>query len=292
MHEIDYLIKKAAEYESQSKLLHAIQIYLNIISNDPKHSVASIKLADLYDRMGNPSSAFELLNNFLIEKPDDIEVRLFLGQLFVNHSMWNEATEILSVILPDKQPLAAFLSGYACFMNKEYELAEINFNNFLAHSSNVEFNGEAHIYLAKIFLSQQKFDEALASAAKAEGILNINWEINLIYAIINYQKGMYLHAVSFIEKALKLNNEEPSLKEWAGKIHFKLADFVNAEKYFLDVVKNAEPSANTFTYLGLVYLGSNKNREAIKYFNKALNLDPNNELALNGKQKCQMKKSK
>ncbi len=292
MHEIDYLIKKAGEYETQSKLLHATQIYLNIISNNPDNSIANIKLADLYDRMGNPSSAITLLTNFLSQKPDDIEVRLFLGQLLVNHSMWSEATEVLSEILPEKQPLAAFLSGYACFMNKEFDLAEINFNNFIASSTNVEFNGEAYLYLAKLYLSQQKYNEAIEASAKAEGILNVNWEIQLINAIINYQKGMYLHALSFIEKALKLNKEEPSLKEWAGKIHFKLADFVNSEKYFLDVIKNSEPSANTYSYLGLVCLGSNKDREAIKYFNKALNLDPHNELALDGKQKYQMKKTK
>ncbi|RJP68597.1 MAG: tetratricopeptide repeat protein [Ignavibacteriales bacterium] len=292
MHEIDYLIKKAGEYETQSKLLHATQIYMNIISNNPGHSVTNIKLADLYDRMGNPSSAILLLTNFLAENPDDLEVRLFLGQLFVNHSMWNDATEILSEILPEKQPLAAFLSGYACFMNKEFDLAEINFNNFIASSSNVEFNGEAYLYLAKIYLNQEKFDEALEASSKAERILNINWEIQLINAVINYQKGMYLHALAFIDKALKLNTAEPSLKEWAGKIHFKLADFVNAEKYFLDVIKNSEPTANTYSYLGLVCLGSNKNREAVKYFNKALNLDPNNVMALDGKQKCQMKKTK
>ncbi len=292
MLEVDYLIKKAADFESQGKLLHAIQIYQNIISNDNKSSITHIKLADLYDRMGNPDSAISVLSNFLFELPDDIEARLFLGQLLVNHSKWNDAIEVLSEILPEKQPLASFLSGYACFMNQELELAEINFDNFLANSTNTEFNGEAYLYLAKIYLTQQKYDDALKAASTAEGILSYNWEVQLIFAIINYQKGMYLHAISFVEKALKLNSEEPSLKEWAGKIHFKLADFVNAEKYFLDVIKNSKPSANTYSYLGLVCLNSNKHKEANKYFNKALNLDPNNELALDGKQRCQLKKTK
>jgi tetratricopeptide (TPR) repeat protein len=97
---------------------------------------------------------------------------------------------------------------------------------------------------------------------------------------------MYLHAVGSIEKALELNPQENSLKEWAGKIYFKLGDYLNAEKFFLEFVNNSEESAAAYSYLGLVYLNSNKIKDAKKYFDLALQLDPANEIALDGKKKC------
>jgi tetratricopeptide (TPR) repeat protein len=287
---IEYKIKKAADLESEGKYLHAMQIYNNIIDSEPKYSLAYVKLADLYDRLGKHESAIKLLANFLHEFSDDNEVRLFLGQILINHSQWNDAVDILSYFNPQEQPLASFLLGYAGFMNNEPEIAKINFKNFLAYSNNIEFNAEALLYLAKININLKEYDEAFESAKKAEEIFGYNWEVHLTYAIINYHKGMYLHALGSVEKAIELNPQEFSLKEWAGKIHFKLGDYINAEKYFLEFVNNSEASAAAYSFLGLVYLNSNKIKDAKKYFDLALKLDPDNEIALDGKKKCYSEK--
>jgi tetratricopeptide (TPR) repeat protein len=286
MQHIEYKIKKASDLESEGKMLHAIQVYTNIIDTEPKYSLAYVKLADLYDRIGKHNSAINLLSNFLHEYSDDKEVRLFLGQILINHSLWNDAIEILSYFSPQEQPLAYFLLGYAYFMNNEFEIARINFNNFLSSSNNVEFNAEANIYIAKINIALKDYDEAFKAAKKAEDIFGYNWEVHLIYSIINYNKGMYLHALGFIEKSLELNPQEISLKEWAGKIYFKLGDYINAEKFFLEFISNSNGSASAYSYLGLVYLNSNKIKSAKKYFDLALRLDPSNEIALDGKKKC------
>ncbi|MCX6149443.1 MAG: tetratricopeptide repeat protein [Ignavibacteriales bacterium] len=289
MLQLEYKIKKANDFESEGKFLHAIQIYKSIIEMDSKYSLAYVKLADLYDRIGKHEAAISLLNNFLLEYSDDKEIRLFLGQILINHLLWNEAIEILSYFTPEEQPLASFLLGYAYFMNHELEISKINFQNFLSFSSNVEFNAEANLYIAKISIGLNQFNEALEAAKKAEEIFGYNWEVHLVYAIISYQKGMYLHALASIEKAKNLNPQEISLNEWAGKIHFKLGDYVNAEKYFLEYVKNSEADALTYSYLGLVCLNFNKQKDAKIYFDRALKLDPNNEIALDGKKKCSRK---
>lgn len=290
MQQIEYKIKKASDLESEGKMLHAIQVYTNIIDSEPKYSLAYVKLADLYDRIGKHESAINLLSNFLHEYSDDNAVRLFLGQILINHSLWNDAIEILSFFSPQEQPLAFFLLGYAYFMNKEFEIAKINFNNFLSFSNNVEFNAEAFLYLAKINVSLKEYDEAFKSVKKAENIFGYNWEVHLIYAIISFHKGMYLHALGSIEKSMELNPQEISLKEWAGKIYFKLGDYINSEKFFLEFVNNAEASASTFSYLGLVYMNSKKIKDAKKYFEMALQIDPSDEIALDGKKKCSSEK--
>jgi tetratricopeptide (TPR) repeat protein len=287
---LEYKLKKAADLESEGKYLHAMQIYNNVINSEPGYSLAYVKLADLYDRLGKHDSAIKLLYNFLHEYSDDNEVRLFLGQILINHSQWSDAIEILSFFTPQEQPLASFLLGYAGFMNNELEIAKINFKNFLAYSNNIEFNAEAFLYLAKININLKEYDEAFEYAKKADDIFGYNWEVHFTYAKINYHKGMYLHALGSIEKAVELNPQEFTLKEWAGKIHFKLGDYINAEKFFLEFVNNSDASASAYSYLGLVYLNSKKIKDAKKYFDLALKLDPANEIALDGKEKCHSEK--
>ncbi|MGE5399909.1 MAG: tetratricopeptide repeat protein [Ignavibacteriales bacterium] len=283
---LEYKLKKASDFEAQGKFLHAVQIYAGIIANDQNHSLAHIKLASLYDRMGNFNASIKLLKNYLQNISDDGEIRIYLGQLFLKYSYWDEAIDVLSLFSPEEQPIHSFFLGYAHFMLKEYEIAIINFGNFLERSTNSEFKYEANIYIAKIHIELSSYEDALLAAKKAEEIYSNSWEVYLIYGMIYYLKGMYFHSVTSIERALKLNNKEVSLHEWAGKAYLKLGDYLSAEKHLTEYIENAEASSEAYAFLGLACLNIQKLKDARGYFDMALSLDPNNEIAAEGKKKC------
>jgi len=277
-------MKIAADYEAQGKPLHAIQVYNSLLEEYPDSVELCFRLATLYELMGNISSGANQLIEFLENDPENKEVRLFLGQYYLKNSNWDEAVEALSYILPQDEPVVSFFIGYAHFMLKEFELAKINFLNFLSYNKQSDLLHEANIYMAKIELIFKEYESALAYAKKAEGMYSNFWELNQIYAETYFSLGMYAHAVDFIEKAIKFSPGESLPYEWAGKIYFKLGDYVKAEKNFLKYIETIDDvSSDIYTRLAEACLKGLKTQDAIAYYDVAIKLDPENKTAQAGK---------
>ncbi|MGE5683352.1 MAG: tetratricopeptide repeat protein [Bacillota bacterium] len=285
MLQLDYQLKKAADFEAQGKFLHAVQIYHTVISENPTYKIAYIRLATLYDRMNKLEASVNLLKKFIEAIEDDNDIRLFLGELFLKNSKWDEAIEVLASILTEEQPVVSFFLGYGFFMLKEFQISKIHFTNFLANNTNSEYHFETYIYLTKISIELEQYEDGLNYVKVAEKMFS-NWETNQLTGIIYFNQSMYYHASISFEKAIRLNDKEPGLLEWAGKAYLKLGDFINAHKYLLKYVNSAEANAEAYTSLALACLNLQKTDEANTYFEMALALDPQNQVAIAGKKKC------
>jgi tetratricopeptide (TPR) repeat protein len=280
-------MKVAHDYESEGKLLHAAQIYNQILQEYPDFMEVYYSLANLYEHMGNIKPALDLLKSYLENDPENKEIRLFLGQYLLRNSKWEEAIDVLSFIMPEDEHIVAFFIGYSHFMLGEYELAKISLENFISNEDHPELVQEANIYLAKITLKLKDYENALLYAKKADVMYSNFWELNQIYAETYYNLGMYAHAVTPIEKAIKLNPSESSPYEMAGKIYLKLGDYLKAEKNFLKYIETIEDaSSDIYTKLAEACLKGEKPKDALAYFDIAIKLDPENKTALAGKNKA------
>ena len=148
--QIAHKMKLAAEFEVQGKLLHTVQVYNSIINENPDFTDAYFALGEVYERLGNIEPAIDMIKNYLAGNPENKEVRIYLSEFLMRNQKWEEADEILSYILPDEEPVISFFLGYSHFMQKNYEVAKINFNYFLQHGEPEEMLQEAKLYLAKI----------------------------------------------------------------------------------------------------------------------------------------------
>jgi tetratricopeptide (TPR) repeat protein len=277
-------LKSAADFEAAGKELHAMQIYNTLIERFPEELEPYFSLVNLYEKLDNINAAGNLLKELLESHSDSLDIRLFTGQFFLRCKRWNDAIDILSIISPEEEPIVSFFLGYSHFMLNEFELAKVNFMNFIAVETKSELYHEALIYLAKIEIELKNFEKALEYTSKALSIYSNNWELYLVTAIAFYYLGMYAHSVNAVHKAYKLNEKDLSVNEWAGKIYHKSGDYLKAEKFFLYVIENQdETSPEIYTCLGEACLHSKKNKDAIKYFELALKLDPNNKKANEGK---------
>jgi len=284
-YQIDHKLKTAADYEAQGKNLHAIQLYSSIMEEYPDFDEVYFYLAELYEKMGNLEPAFSLLYSLLDKKPENNEVRLFLGQFLLRNAKWEEAIEILSLILPEENHIVSFFLGYSHFVLREYEMARINFQNYVSFNEQTELLYEADLYLAKIEIELGNFESALNYAKKTDTIYSNFWELNLIYSIIYYNLGMYAHAIVPVEKAIRLNPKEAVSYEWGGKIHLKLGDYLKAEKLFLKYIEQMDNvSSDIYAKLGEACLNASKTKDALTYFDVALKLDPENIFAKKGKE--------
>lgn len=284
--QVEYLIKKALDFEAQGKPLHALQVYLEILEIDRVFPQTYAKLASLYEKLRNPERAFELLHDYLDNIQEDTELRLLLGQMLIKYSDWKAASEVLMFFPVEEQPIVQFFLGYANYMSGDYELSKLNLERFILTNPESELLSESYITLAKNNIAMELYDEALENLEKASDQFKDNWEIHKLSGMIYYNKGMYLHSATSMEKAISLNPGENTLFELAGKAYLKLADYENAKKNLLKCVSVSEPSSETYTCLGLVYLNTRNIIDASNYFDMALTLDPMNEVALDGKRKC------
>lgn len=283
-YQLDYKIKQARDFQAQGKLLHALQFYETIISEHPSYLEAYFGVTEVYEQLGNINPAIGLLNEFLASDPENKIARLFLGQFLLKNARWEESIDVMSYILPEEEITVNFFLGYAHFMLGEYELAKINLLRFISEAAQSELFQEANIYLAKTEIKLCNFDNALICAKRADILYSNYWELNAIYAEIYYNLDMHAHAVSPVEKALKLNPNEPRIYELAGKIYFKLGDFIKAEKNFLKHIESTDDaSSEVYTKLAEACLRGNKAQDALAYYDIALKLDPLNKYALEGK---------
>ena len=274
-------LEKAERFAAEGKILHAVQFYLKMIEEHPDAIEAYFNLSGLYEILENISAAENLLFELLEEKSDNNDVRLFFGHFLFRQGKWNETIEVLSFFSPNEIPLASFFIGYSHYMLLEYELARISFENFVKSEKENEFIQDAYIYLAKTHINLTNFDMALLYAKQAEVYYSNYYELHLLFAIIYYYLTMNAHAVTSIEKTLKLNKTDLSVNEWAGKIYLKSGDYKKAEKYLSKFVEESpEVSSEIYSHLGITYLYINKIKDAQNYFNLALKFDPKNKVAL------------
>ena len=286
-YQLEHKLKTAKEFEASGKLLHAVQVYKNIIENYPDETEAYFNLADLYEHFDKVDSAIVLLEDFLDHDPHNKEVRLFLGQFMMRNERWSEANDILSYILVEEEPIVSFFLGYSNFKLKEYKLSKTHFLDFVSIEEHSELVQEAYLFLAKIEVELLEFKSALTFAKKAEVLYDNSWELNSIVAISYFKLGMYSHAVSSVEKAIKINGKEKSLRELAGKIYLKSGDFLKAEENFLKYIELTETaSSELYSNLGEACFKGKKPKEALTYYEMALKIDPENTTALTGKKQA------
>ena len=287
MNEAEFKLKKAIEFEEAGQLLHALQFYLPLLSNAKMKRTASMRIAGIYERLNNINSAVSIIQDYIDNNDEDIHVLRFYCHLLLRNELYDQALDVLSSLSAEDHPEVLFLSGLANFSISEYEIAKINFETFANENQGSDLLPDSYLYLSKINIRQNNLDKALTYAKKSQELLNQNYDVHLTLAIIYYLKEMYLHSYDSIQKAKRLNQDDPKLAEWTGKILFKLGEFEKAEQLLRNFISKTNSSSEVYSLLGLTCLKANKYDDAEEFFNMALKLNPKNEIAIEGLKKCE-----
>jgi len=279
---IKYKLKLASAFVAEGKNLHAIQIYKSLIEETQREDVYYM-LAELYEDMKFIDSGEKILRDLLEAGKDKTGICMYVGQYFLRNAKWIEAIEVLNSI-SQLVHSSNFLIGYSYLMLNQFELSKEYFTKYISSDEKSELNQEANIYLAKIEYELNDYNSALNYAKSAQFVYSDFWELNLILAKVYYSLDMITHAVTPIEKALKLNPKDVVVLEFAGKIYFKLEDFNKAERYFSECIEHSgEISAEIYTLLAKSFVKQKKYSEAELFFTLALQVDPEYQSAIAGK---------
>jgi len=277
---IEAQFKKASVYISNNNTLAAIQIYQKLIMHEESERDSTIKLADLYDKAGKTKSAVDLFNRYLEKNSNDEEIIKLVSYFLVKNSLFNDAQVFIDKFQNIQDDNLLFLKGLVNFHKNEFYDSQQIFVLFLSKYKTSKLVPSVFSYLAKIYLQNSLFDDALKSIKKSIELSDGAAESYKIEAEIYLFKEMYYHANESIKKALKLN---PTLIEWKHleiKILILLDEIKKAKSKFDDAFDESESTYKILNMFGNWYLKNKEIIEANKYFEMAKDINKNNRLNL------------
>ena len=257
MEQVEYKLQLAEDFEKEGKYLHALQIYYSLFHRKEFKRTAIVKLSSLYEKMDKADQAVKLFESYLLDN-FDVEMRKYFSHYLIQNLKYTKAIEVLQYVSKEDNPEVYFLSGLASYKLGDYEIAKINFSEFTRKNRKSDLLPEAYLYLSKAYRHLNQYDSALENAKYSELIWNNNFELYLNMAKIYFYKKMYFHAFESITKAIKLNNIEPSLLKWAGKILYFMDEYEKAEDYLRKFVNHCNEDPEIYALLGNVCLKNKK----------------------------------
>ncbi len=268
MNNWENILRQAQIFEENGKFLHAIQLYSVLKDKKECSRIANVKLANAYEKLKKPHLAKKILDSYLEQNPDDEEIKKIYSHFLIRNAFYDLAIDKLSEISREEHPEVYFLMGVANYNLKEYEIAELNFKEFIAKSKDADLVPEAYLFLAKTQLHRKKYDEALESGNKSSELFYQNHELHKTLATIYFHKKMFYHAYEAIRTAIKINAKEISTHYCAGKILFELGEYGKAEKHLRKYLEEFKNDRKALELLGTCLRKQGKNELFVKPLGK------------------------
>jgi len=97
---------------------------------------------------------------------------------------------------------------------------------------------------------------------------------NLALAAVEYEKGNYREAISYLEKALHYTPNSPEALNLMGSTYKKLSRIEQALFYYQEAIKNDPEHAEAHFNIGNIYAEARQYEEAKKFYLEAIEADP------------------
>lgn len=205
---------RARLHEKKGAFDKAISDYSASYKSQPSREVA-LHLASLYSRAGQPQAAISIFRRMLVEKPDDIPVRIEMAQLMNENGQTDEAVKEVEKLLTVQTSNAKLLvlAGDLNFADKPDTAAE-----YYQRATQIEpTNIRARVQLGASLVRAMQFEKAIPILTDA-----IAREPN------NYSAHANLGTAYF-----KLKQYAPSAREFIWVINVKPE--IAASYYFLAI---------------------------------------------------------
>jgi Tfp pilus assembly protein PilF len=173
------------------------------------------------------------------------------------------------------------LNGIGYYNKKDYSSAQASFNRALEVevTDNKALQAEIYSLLADTYyhtkdykLSDTHFDKAIALDPQNPVIKN-----NYAYYLSERNQRLDF-AKELSEQSLKISPDEASFLDTYGWILYQLGDYKKAETYVIKAIEKSgeDVSSTLLEHLGDIHFKLNKLSDAIKYWEMALEKDPDN----------------
>jgi tetratricopeptide (TPR) repeat protein len=296
-------------YAAGGKVDLAEREFRKTLSLAPSNSEANYNLALLLISRGKPSEAIPFLEHV---RPPTLEARMNLVRAYLRASRTAEGLKLahalsaqdtsnvqrhftLGVLLAEEKQYQAaqleleradalkpgtfeilFNLGQAYLRAKEYGKAELVLNRALKLNPD---SADAMYLLAQAFNDEDRPVDALDLLARAHKLAPENTDIIFLLARVSMGQNFYEDAIPLLESGLKISPQRADLRAALGESYFMSGKADKAIDEFKKLIE-VEPSARSYTFMGLSYRHLGRFDEARKYFEEGLKLEPTNAACL------------
>lgn len=223
----------------------------------------------------NFSEAKELLNQILLNEPDNVEANKSLGLCNVNLNLYNEALFNFKKALDNDPEDALSWYYFGTIMEAKNDLPSAK-NAFLKVIEYRKDYADAYKNLAVVYLKTQEHDKIIEFSQKLISIAPEDYQAYYVIALAYMGIKNYDEAIRLFTKAIEINPENAVLYNNLGTA---LMTTNRAEEALINFQKAIEADPyNPISYynVGIALQSSLKHNEAYEYFKKAYELAPNN----------------
>jgi tetratricopeptide (TPR) repeat protein len=296
----------------QKEWKQAIDAYRQAVAGGYRNPVIDLNLGEAYTRVGNYEAAEQSLQAYLQKKPDDLDGKLRLADVFAERKRYKDAVRVLQEAVKanptdvkaqfalvnmyekakmDKEAAAAYErlatlapnnkvvyynQGVLYFEQKQYDRAA------KAFAQVVRLDGkdtDARDYLFRIYQEQKKPKQAVAVLAEL-----IELQPNRVE---NYPRAfeIYDHLKAYdgmtktFSRAVERAPNQPEPRFYLGLAYEKRGLLVEALRQYEAASRLAPKNKDYINRIGLVYERMGKADAALKAYQRVLDIDPNDAKA-------------
>jgi tetratricopeptide (TPR) repeat protein len=201
---------------------------------------------------GDYDQAIQLLNQYILQKPNDQEAYFYLGNVYFKEGSLDSAIVQYkkALELNGKYWQALYQLGYAYYKQGRYEEAQKTFDQGLKTKERGEFyNGLGLVQMAKGMLKDADF-----SFRKAISYDQKNPEFHKNLGDANFKKGVTVIAIQSYLEALKLDSTLADVHYNLGQCYLRQMDFNKAMEEFKTVIRLDPTHKDAYLALGDLYM--------------------------------------
>ena len=256
---------------------------------DPKNERAIIIKAELFDQVGQFEVARDTLEKIGKESPFYLDAQSSLAINYLYNSSYEDAeNKILSILQNNKNnySLKKILGDFYRF-NKKYDLALSIYNQMIEENRGDVWNiyymrGICFEQLGDWDLAEKDFLKSLEIKPDSPNVLNY-----LAYGWVEREMKLD-RSLQMLEEAYEANPESFYIIDSLAWAHFKKNNLSEAARLMEMVIDIAPGEAISLDHLGDIYYAMNRKREAIHFWQQALELaEPDDEIEENVKIKLE-----
>jgi tetratricopeptide (TPR) repeat protein len=242
---------------------------------DPTQQIEAVRKA--FDA-GHTAEAMRLANSFSPHHKDDAEFHTQLGVVLATNKQYKAAQlelEKANALKPDTFDVL-FPLAQAYIHNGKGADAELALNRALKLRPD---SPETQYLLADIYFRERKPSDALDLLVRAHKAAPENTDIIFLLARVSMTQNYFEDAIPLLESGIQIAPKRADLRAALGESYFMAGKDEKAIEVFKALI-DLDPSASSYSFMGLSYRHLGRFDEARKYFEAGLKKDPHNPSCL------------
>ena len=231
-----------------------------------------------YLQAGRTADGLKAASELSAQNKEDVRLHFTLGVLLASAKQYHPAElelEKASALQPETLEILYNL-GQVYLRSAEYSKAELVLNRALKLKPD---SPDTLYLLGQVYFDQARPVDALDVLVRAHKLAPENTDIIFLLARVSMSQNYFEDAIPLLESGLKIAPKRADLHAALGESYFMAGQAEKAIDEFKILIE-LDPTARSYTFMGLSYRHLGRFEEAHKYFQEGLKLEPHNASCL------------